>query len=213
MMPSLTIFFHHVSTDEVYGSLGLDDPPFTETTPYDPSSPYSASKAASDHLVNAYHRTYELLTKITNCSNNYGFFQHEEKFIPTIIRCCIEQKPIPIYGDGKNVRDWLYVEDHCSGIDAVIQRGKPGNTYNIGGKNEWTNISIVEHICGLMDELRSEVKSHYDLINFVTDRPGHDWRYAINAEKMEAELQWKPVESFETGIRKTIEWYFNHYSI
>ena len=205
--------FHHISTDEVYGSLRPNDPAFTEETPYDPSSPYSASKAASDHLVCAYHRTYGLSTKITNCSNNYGSYQHEEKFIPTVIRCCIEQKSIPVYGDGMNIRDWLYVEDHCSGINAVIHKGKQGETYNIGGHNEWTNISIVKHICNLMDDLRPEGKAHSELISFVTDRPGHGWRYAINAEKMEKELGWTPMESFETGIRKTVEWYVNQYSI
>jgi len=203
--------FHHISTDEVYGTLGKDDPAFTEIMPYMPNSPYSASKVGSDHLVRAYHHTYGLPVTTTNCSNNYGSYQHAEKFIPTVIRSCLESKPIPVYGDGSNIRDWLYVEDHCCGIDTVIRRGRIGETYNIGGCNEWTNIDIVRLICRTMDELHpSPGISYASLISFVTDRPGHDWRYAINAEKIIGELGWKPEESFETGIVKTIEWYLNN---
>jgi len=205
--------FHHISTDEVYGTLEKDDPAFTELTPYAPNSPYSASKAGSDHLVRAYHHTYGLPVTTTNCSNNYGPYQHAEKFIPTVMRSCLERKAIPVYGDGSNIRDWLYVEDHCRGIDAVIRQGRLGETYNIGGCNEWANIDIVRLICHAMDEFKavgskqSPVSSHESLITFVTDRPGHDWRYAINAGKINGELGWKPQESFETGIVKTIEWY------
>lgn len=205
--------FHHISTDEVYGTLAADDPAFSESTPYAPNSPYSASKAGSDHLVRAYFHTYGLPVTTSNCSNNYGPYQHSEKFIPTVIRSCMEQKPIPVYGDGTNIRDWLYVTDHCSGIDAVIRKGKLGEVYNIGGVNEWKNIDICRLICQLMDEFHplpvhnSPFTSHADLISFVTDRPGHDWRYAINAEKMSSELNWKPAETFETGIRKTVQWY------
>jgi len=200
--------FHHISTDEVYGTLEKGDPAFTESTPYMPNSPYSASKAGSDHLVRAYHHTYGLPVTTTNCSNNYGPYQHAEKFIPTVIRSCLEQKPIPVYGDGSNIRDWLYVEDHCRGIDAVIREGRLGETYNIGGGNEWANIDIVRLICRIMDELHpSPLTPYASLISFVTDRPGHDWRYAINAGKMTGELGWKPQESFETGIVKAIEWY------
>jgi len=200
--------FHHISTDEVYGTLSKDDPAFTEATPYAPNSPYSASKAGSDHLVRAYFHTYGLPVTTTNCSNNYGPYQHSEKLIPTIIRNCVNGSPIPVYGDGSNIRDWLYVEDHCSGIDAVIRRGRLGETYNIGGINEWANIDIVRCICSLMDELRpSPSTPHSSLITFVTDRPGHDWRYAIDARRMESELGWEPDETFETGIRKTVDWY------
>jgi len=199
--------FHHISTDEVYGTLSKDDPAFTESTPYAPNSPYSASKAGSDHLVRAYFHTYGLPVTTTNCSNNYGPYQHSEKLIPTIIRNCVSCSPIPVYGDGSNIRDWLYVEDHCSGIDAVIRKGKLGETYNIGGINEWANIDIVKCICSLMDEFRSPVTSHQSLISFVTDRAGHDWRYAIDASRMGNELGWQPAETFETGIRKTVEWY------
>lgn len=214
--------FHHISTDEVYGTLEADDPAFSETTPYAPNSPYSASKAGSDHLVRAYFHTYGLPVTTTNCSNNYGPYQHGEKLIPTIIRNCESESPIPVYGDGLNIRDWLYVEDHCSGIDAVVRKGKLGEVYNIGGCNEWTNIDIVKYICELMDEAKPGNTPHkvngkaregalgYEkLISFVTDRPGHDWRYAIDAEKMCRELSWKPNETFETGIRKTVEWYLN----
>ncbi len=199
--------FHHISTDEVYGTLCREDPPFQETTPYAPNSPYSASKAGSDHLVRAYFHTYGLPVVTTNCSNNYGPFQHGEKFIPTVIRSCLLQKPIPVYGDGSNIRDWLYVEDHCRGIETVIRRGKLGSTYNIGGCNEWANLNIVKKICALLDERCPEHASHSQLISFVTDRPGHDWRYAIAADKMEHELGWRPLETFETGIIKTVDWY------
>ncbi|MCC9000284.1 MAG: dTDP-glucose 4,6-dehydratase [Candidatus Contendobacter sp.] len=204
--------FHHISTDEVYGTLGRDDPPFSETTPYAPNSPYSASKAGSDHLVRAYFHTYGLPVVTTNCSNNYGPFQHGEKFIPTVIRSCLLQKPIPVYGDGSNIRDWLYVEDHCRGIDAVIRRGQLGETYNIGGCNEWANINITRLICTLLDERRPEHALHERLITFVTDRPGHDWRYAIAADKMDQELGWKPQETFNTGIAKTVDWYLECYA-
>jgi dTDP-glucose 4,6-dehydratase len=204
--------FHHISTDEVYGTLRRDDPPFTETTPYAPNSPYSASKAGSDHLVRAYFHTYGLPVVTTNCSNNYGPFQHGEKFIPTVIRSCLLQKPIPVYGDGSNIRDWLYVEDHCRGIEAVIRRGRPGETYNIGGCNEWANLDIARLICQLLDERRPEHAPHEQLITFVTDRPGHDWRYAIDAGKMDRELGWQPRETFETGIAKTVDWYLQRHA-
>ncbi|HET6384208.1 MAG TPA: dTDP-glucose 4,6-dehydratase [Armatimonadota bacterium] len=198
--------FHHISTDEVYGTLGPTDPPFTEETPYAPNSPYAATKAASDHLVRSYHHTYGLPTTTSNCSNNYGPFQHDEKFIPTVIRSCVQQKAIPVYGDGSNIRDWLFVRDHCSGIDRVIRNGALGSTYNIGGANEWNNISICREICRIMDERRPAGSPHERLISFVTDRPGHDWRYAIDASKI-AKLGWSPEETFETGIRKTVDWY------
>lgn len=204
--------FHHISTDEVYGTLGRDDPPFAETTPYAPNSPYSASKAGSDHLARAYFHTYKLPVVTTNCSNNYGPFQHGEKFIPTVIHSCLRQQPIPVYGDGSNIRDWLYVEDHCRGIEAVIRRGRLGETYNIGGCNEWANINIVKKICALLDERRPEHAPHERLISFVTDRPGHDWRYAIEARKMADELGWRPLETFETGIAKTVDWYLQRHA-
>lgn len=203
--------FHHISTDEVYGALGANDPPFTETTPYAPNSPYSASKAGSDHLARAYWHTYGLPVVTTNCSNNYGPFQHDEKFIPTIIRACVQEEPIPVYGDGSNIRDWLYVEDHCRGIAAVMRRGRLGETYNIGGGNEWANIDIVRRICALMDDRRPLQAPHDRLISFVTDRPGHDWRYAIDAAKITGELGWRPRETFATGIEKTIDWYLDRY--
>jgi len=199
--------FHHISTDEVYGTLGPEDPAFSETTPYAPNSPYSASKAGSDHLVRAWFHTYGLPVTTTNCSNNYGPYQHAEKFIPTVIRACVEGKPIPVYGDGSNIRDWLYVRDHCSGIDAVIRHGTIGEVYNIGGINEWRNIDICRLICRLMDEHQPDRAPHEELITFVKDRPGHDWRYAIDATKMATELGWQPAETFETGIRKTVTWY------
>ncbi|MFP5441248.1 MAG: dTDP-glucose 4,6-dehydratase [Gammaproteobacteria bacterium] len=199
--------FHHISTDEVYGTLSATDPAFTETTPYAPNSPYSASKAGSDHLVRAYFHTYGLPVTTTNCSNNYGPFQHGEKFIPTIIRSCREQKKIPVYGDGSNIRDWLYVDDHCRGIWRVVQGGQLGETYNIGGHNEWRNIDIVRLVCRLLDERVPGGAPHEKLISFVTDRPGHDWRYAIDAQRMTRELGWNPVETFETGIAKTVDWY------
>jgi len=199
--------FHHISTDEVYGTLEADDPAFSETTPYAPNSPYSASKAGSDHLVRAYFHTYGLPVTTTNCSNNYGPYQHGEKFIPTVIRKCLEQESIPVYGDGSNIRDWLYVRDHCSGIDAVVRKGELGEVYNIGGINEWKNIDICRLICQLMDEHNPENAPHEQLITFVTDRLGHDWRYAIDATKMNDKLNWLPAETFESGIRKTVEWY------
>lgn len=200
--------FLHVSTDEVYGSLGPSDSPFSETTPYAPNSPYAASKAASDHLVRAYHHTYGLPTLTTNCSNNYGRFQFPEKLIPLMILNARDGKPLPVYGDGKNVRDWLYVEDHCAAIRTVLQKGRPGETYNIGGWNEKPNIEIVERVCELMDEMLPQAgKPRKDLITYVKDRPGHDRRYAIDARKIERELGWKPKETFESGLRKTVRWY------
>lgn len=197
--------FHHISTDEVYGSLGPDDPPFTESTPYAPNSPYSASKASSDHLVRAYHHTYGLPTTTSNCSNNYGPRQHGEKFIPTVIRHCVEQKPIPVYGNGSNIRDWLYVEDHCVGIDAVIRRGKLGRTYNIGGANERSNVEICKLICHLMDAFRPESAPHERLIEFVSDRPGHDWRYAVDIRMAREELGWRPISAFEYSLGQMID--------
>ena len=204
--------FLHVSTDEVYGSLGPDDPPFTETTAYAPNSPYSASKAASDHLVRAYHHTYGLPTLTTNCSNNYGAFQFPEKLIPLIILNALNGKPLPIYGDGLNVRDWLYVGDHCAAIRAVLAGGRLGETYNIGGWNEKTNLDVVNTVCAILDELKpaADSKPYASLITYVKDRPGHDRRYAIDARKIERELGWKPVETFETGIRKTVAWYLDN---
>jgi dTDP-glucose 4,6-dehydratase len=203
--------FHHVSTDEVYGSLGPDDAAFTEAHPYQPNSPYSASKAASDHLVRAWFHTYGLPVLTTNCSNNYGPFHFPEKLIPLMIVNALAGKPLPIYGDGLNVRDWLYVKDHCSAIRAVLARGRPGEVYNIGGWNERTNRQIVDAICALLDELRPDPAGPYRrLINFVTDRPGHDRRYAIDARKIERELGWRPAETFETGIRKTVQWYLDN---
>ncbi len=201
--------FHHISTDEVYGTLSKTDPAFTEDTAYAPNSPYSASKAGSDHLVRAFHHTYGLPTTLSNCSNNYGPHQHDEKLIPTIIRSCLTQQNIPVYGDGSNIRDWLYVADHCSGIARVIERGKVGENYNIGGMNEKTNLEVVEKICQLIDEIKPSKKPHRDLISFVKDRPGHDWRYAIDNEKISRELQWKPAVDFEMGLRKTIEFYLS----
>jgi dTDP-glucose 4,6-dehydratase len=206
-----TFRFLHVSTDEVYGSLGPDDPPFTETTPYSPNSPYAASKAASDHLVRAYDNTYGLPTLTTNCSNNYGRFQFPEKLIPLMILNARDGKSLPVYGDGKNVRDWLYVEDHCEAIATVLRGGKPGETYNIGGWNEKPNLEIVKTICDLVDEISPRAaRSRRDLITFVKDRPGHDRRYAMDARKIERELGWKPKATFETGIRKTVRWYLEN---
>lgn len=203
--------FHHVSTDEVYGSLG-EEGLFTEETHYDPSSPYSASKAASDHLLRAWHRTFGLPVSISNCSNNYGPNQFPEKLIPLMILNCLEHKPLPVYGQGLNVRDWLYVTDHCEAITCVIKSGISGETYNIGGNNEIRNIEIVHSICKLLDELRpsAKLKSYIELITYVQDRPGHDLRYAIDASKIKRELGWSPRENFETGIRKTILWYLDH---
>jgi dTDP-glucose 4,6-dehydratase len=203
--------FLHVSTDEVYGSLASDDPAFSETHPYQPNSPYSASKAASDHLVRAWFHTYGLPVLTTNCSNNYGPLQFPEKLIPLMIVNALAAKPLPIYGDGLNVRDWLYVRDHCSAIRTVLARGTPGEVYNIGGWNERTNRQIVDAVCALLDELRPDPAGPYRrLIQFVTDRPGHDRRYAIDARKIERELGWRPAETFETGIRKTLQWYLDH---
>jgi dTDP-glucose 4,6-dehydratase len=214
--------FHHVSTDEVYGELGPNDPAFTEETAYAPNSPYSASKAASDHLVRAYHHTYGLEVTTSNCSNNYGPYHFPEKLIPLIITNILFDKPLPVYGDGQQIRDWLYVEDHARGIELVLNKGRLGENYNIGGHNEWANIDIVKLVCNLLNEQfqnNSELTAKYplakaalenkaeSLIAFVTDRAGHDWRYAIDATKTNNELGYQPVESFETGIRKTVEWY------
>jgi len=204
--------FHHVSTDEVYGSLEPGDPGFSETTPYAPNSPYSASKAGSDHLVRAYHHTYGLPTLMTNCSNNYGPYHFPEKLIPLMCINILMGKPLPVYGDGQNVRDWLYVKDHCSAIDTVIHRATPGSTYNIGGNNEVKNIDLVQTICSLMDELAPAlpVRPAHKLITFVKDRPGHDRRYAIDATKIRTELGWTPAQTLEGGLRETILWYLNH---
>ena len=199
--------FLHVSTDEVYGSLGPHDAAFTETTPFAPNSPYSASKAASDHLVRAYHHTYGLPVLTTNCSNNYGPYQFPEKLIPLIIHNALHGKPLPIYGDGLNVRDWLYVGDHCSAIRAVLAQGRVGETYNIGGCNEMANIDVVKTVCALLDELKPAAQPYDALITYVKDRAGHDRRYAIDARKIEQELNWRPSETFESGIRKTVQWY------
>ena len=204
--------FLHVSTDEVYGSLGPKDAAFSETTAYAPNSPYAASKAASDHLVRAYQHTYGLPTLTTNCSNNYGPHQFPEKLIPLVILHAMQGKSIPVYGDGQNVRDWLYVEDHCDAIRTVLARGRLGETYNVGGRNEMPNMEVVRTICGILDELRAAdpVVPHGKLISMVTDRPGHDRRYAMNTEKIERELGWQPQETFASGIRKTVEWYLGH---
>jgi dTDP-glucose 4,6-dehydratase len=203
--------FHHVSTDEVYGSLGKTDPSFTETNTYEPNSPYSASKAAADHLVRAWHHTYGLPVLTTNCSNNYGPFHFPEKLVPLMIVNALAGKPLPVYGDGQQVRDWLYVKDHCAAIRQVLARGKVGQTYNIGGWNEMPNIEIVRTVCTLLDELRPHADGSYSrLITHVTDRPGHDRRYAIDARKLERELGWKPAETFESGIRKTVCWYLDN---
>uniref|UniRef100_Q47GN8 dTDP-glucose 4,6-dehydratase n=1 Tax=Dechloromonas aromatica (strain RCB) TaxID=159087 RepID=Q47GN8_DECAR len=204
--------FLHVSTDEVYGSLATDDPAFTETHQYEPNSPYSASKAASDHLVRAYHHTYGLPVLTTNCSNNYGPYHFPEKLIPLVIHNALAGKPLPIYGDGQQIRDWLYVKDHCSAIRRVLEAGRLGETYNVGGWNEKSNLEVVYTLCAILDELRPRVdgKPYKELITYVTDRPGHDRRYAIDATKIERELGWKPDETFETGIRKTVQWYLDH---
>ena len=202
--------FHHISTDEVYGTLG-ETGLFTETTPYAPNSPYSASKASSDMIVRSYHHTYGMNVVTTNCSNNYGPKQHNEKLIPTIIRKALAGEKIPVYGNGKNIRDWLYVEDHCTGIDLVFHKGKSGETYNIGGRNEKVNIDIVKEICAILDEKKPRPDNHKyaEQIAFVTDRPGHDLRYAIDASKIENELGWKARENFDSGILKTVDWYLN----
>ncbi len=204
--------FHHISTDEVYGTLeeaGL----FTEETPYAPNSPYSASKASSDFLVRSYFYTYGMNVVTTNCSNNYGPKQHDEKLIPTIIRKALSGKSIPIYGNGKNIRDWLYVLDHCKGIELVYKKGKPAETYNIGGRNERKNLYIAHKICDILDEIYPKLTSYKEQISFVKDRPGHDFRYAIDATKIENELGWKANENFETGIKKTVKWYLNKYTV
>lgn len=201
--------FHHVSTDEVYGSLTAHAAPFSETTPYAPNSPYSASKAGSDHLVRAYYSTYQLPVTLTNCSNNYGPYQHTEKFIPTVIRACLQSQPIPVYGDGSNIRDWLYVEDHCAALQTVICKGKLGENYNIGGENELSNIALVEKICSLMDAFKPKKKPHKQLITYVTDRPGHDWRYAIDANKLKATGLWQMPQQFDVALTKTVEFYSN----
>lgn len=204
--------FLHVSTDEVYGSLAKDAPAFTEQNTYEPNSPYSASKAASDHLVRAYHHTYGIPVLTTNCSNNYGPFHFPEKLIPLMIVNALAGKHLPVYGDGQQIRDWLYVKDHCSAIRRVLEAGVPGETYNVGGWNEKPNIEIVNTVCSLLDELqpRKDGRSYREQITFVTDRPGHDRRYAIDAHKIERELGWKPAETFETGIRKTVQWYLDN---
>ena len=204
--------FLHVSTDEVYGSLGPDDPAFSETTPYAPNSPYAASKAASDHLVRAYHHTFHMPVVTTNCSNNYGPYQFPEKLIPLVILNALQGKPLPVYGDGSNVRDWLFVEDHCTAIRTVLQRGRVGETYNIGGNSERKNIDVVRAICALVDEMRPsvEIGPREKLVTFVTDRPGHDRRYAINANKLKDELGWQPAARFEDGLRKTVAWYLEN---
>ena len=207
--------FLHVSTDEVYGSLESDAPAFTETHRYEPNSPYSASKSSSDHLVRAYYYTYGLPVLTTNCSNNYGPYQFPEKLFPLVIHNALSHKALPIYGDGQQIRDWLYVDDHCSAIRAVLERGNCGEVYNIGGLNEKANIEIVHTLCDILDELRpidksSHISSYRDLITYVKDRPGHDRRYAIDATKIEEELNWRPAETFETGIQKTVEWYLNN---
>jgi len=204
--------FHHVSTDEVYGSLSASDPAFTETSPYKPNSPYSASKAASDHLVRAWFHTYGFPVLTTNCSNNYGPYHFPEKLIPLVILNAINGRPLPIYGDGQQVRDWLFVSDHCSAIREVLAKGKPGETYNIGGWNEKANIDVVKSICQILDGLqpRADGKSYAEQITFVKDRPGHDRRYAIDASKIARELDWKPKETFDSGIQKTVQWYLDN---
>jgi dTDP-glucose 4,6-dehydratase len=219
--------FHHVSTDEVYGSLSTDAAAFTEVTPYSPNSPYSASKAASDHLVRAYHHTYGLPVTTSNCSNNYGPFHFPEKLIPLMLVSALEGKPLPVYGRGENVRDWLYVEDHCRAIEAILERGTLGETYNVGGRNEWRNLDIVRHLCALLERRfaadptlagrfpncpAASGRGIDSLITFVTDRPGHDWRYAIDATRIERELGFSPQETFETGIERTVDWYLTHES-
>ncbi|MBV52783.1 MAG: dTDP-glucose 4,6-dehydratase [Coxiellaceae bacterium] len=197
--------FHHVSTDEVYGTLSKDDPAFTEETPYAPNSPYSASKAASDHIVRSYFHTYKLPMTMSNCSNNYGPYQHQEKLIPVIMQACIDQNPIPIYGDGSNIRDWLHVDDHCNAVDLIVRQGKIGETYNIGGDNELSNLELAKKICQQMDDVNSENKPHETLINFVEDRKGHDWRYAIDTSKICKELGWKPAQDFKALLKNTVE--------
>ena len=211
--PEKSVFrFHQVSTDEVYGTLGADDPPFVETNPYEPNSPYSASKASSDHLVRAWYHTYGLPVLTTNCSNNYGPYHFPEKLIPLVILNALSGKPLPIYGDGKQVRDWLYVEDHCRAIIRVLEAGRVGETYNIGGHNEKTNLDVVKAVCAILDALkpRADGKPYADQITYVKDRLGHDRRYAIDAGKIAHELGWKPQETFKSGILKTVQWYLDH---
>jgi dTDP-glucose 4,6-dehydratase len=210
--PSEVVRFHHVSTDEVFGSLGPDDPPFSETTPYAPNSPYAASKAASDHLVRAYGHTYGLPYTITNCSNNYGPYQFPEKLIPLMILNALEGRPLPIYGDGRQVRDWLFVEDHCEAIWTVLQKGAPGETYNIGGGNQPTNLVVVHTLCDILDELQpaSPQVPHQQLLQYVTDRPGHDRRYAMDIAKISQDLGWQPRHSLTSGLIQTVEWYLKH---
>ena len=207
LLPLHAVRFHHVSTDEVYGTLQPDDPAFSETTAYAPNSPYAASKASSDHLVRAYHHTYGLPVTVTNCSNNYGPYQFPEKLIPLIILNALAEKPLPVYGDGQQIRDWLYVADHCAAIKLVIAHGRVGETYNLGGNNQPSNLEIVNQICTLLDELSPAEKPYQSLIQFVADRPGHDRRYAINLTKTTTELGWEPRESLTTGLRKTVAWY------
>jgi dTDP-glucose 4,6-dehydratase len=207
-----TFRFLHVSTDEVYGSLTVSDPAFHEDTPYQPNSPYSASKASSDHLVRAWFHTYGLPVLTTNCSNNYGPYQFPEKLIPLMIHNALNGAPLPVYGDGLNVRDWLYVEDHCDAIMTVLECGRAGETYNVGGLNEQTNLSVVKTLCSLLDKLHPASAPHDRLVNFVKDRPGHDRRYAIDCTKIQNELGWKPKESFDTGLEKTVRWYLDHQS-
>ena len=207
LLPLRDVRFHHVSTDEVYGTLQPDDPAFSETTAYAPNSPYAASKASSDHLVRAYHHTYGLPVTVTNCSNNYGPYQFPEKLIPLILRNALAGKPLPVYGDGQQIRDWLYVADHCAAIKLVITRGRVGETYNLGGNNQPSNLEIVNQICTLLDEMLPSEKPYQSLIKFVADRPGHDRRYAIDLTKTKTELGWEPCESLTTGLRKTVAWY------
>ena len=204
--------FHHISTDEVFGSLAPDEPPFSERTAYAPNSPYSASKAGSDHLVRAYHHTYGLPVTISNCTNNYGPYQYPEKLLPLVILNCLTGKPIPVYGDGKQVRDWLYVEDHCDAIRVILERGKVGETYLIGGDNQPTNLEIIRSITDIFDEIRpdSPYKPHFNLVQFVKDRPGHDRRYDMDISRIERELGWSPKVSLQEGLRKTVTWYLEH---
>ncbi|MBN2500359.1 MAG: dTDP-glucose 4,6-dehydratase [Anaerolineales bacterium] len=212
LKPLEQVRFHHVSTDEVFGTLAPDDPAFAETTPYAPNSPYAASKASSDHLVRSYYHTYGLPVTISNCSNNYGPYQFPEKLIPLMILNALTGKPLPVYGDGKQIRDWLYVEDHCEAIWLVVEQGKPGETYNIGGNNQPVNLEVIGTICDILDEWlpASPNVPHDQLIQYVTDRPGHDRRYAMNIKKIEQELGWKPRESLSTGMQKTVRWYLDH---
>ncbi|MBF0135847.1 MAG: dTDP-glucose 4,6-dehydratase [Magnetococcus sp. DMHC-1] len=202
--------FHHVSTDEVYGALQTDDEPFHEATPYRPNSPYSACKAGADHLVRAYFHTYGVPTTQTNCSNNYGPRQHPEKLLPTVIRACLHGQAIPVYGVGGNIRDWLHVMDHCSAIEVILQRARPGSVYNIGSDNEWKNLDLVKKICSIMDHVKPAGAPHARLITFITDRPGHDWRYALNAHKIKNELGWQPRIEFDRGLEETVLWYCQH---